>query len=330
MDFIYPQKLQPGDEIRVIAPSRSLSLFPDAQNQIAVDALTEMGLKVTFSQNCKENDFINCGEVTKRVADIHDAFLDKNVKAIITVIGGYNVNQLLDYLDFSLIGRNPKILMGYSDITALLGAINAKTGLVTYYGPHFTTFSMMKGCEYTKQRFKEILFQSGPIKIKPSEKWADDAWFLDQDNRTFYTNKGLEVIQEGEAKSHLFGGHLKTFSLLQGTGYFPKINEGILFVEDVLEGEGNLEQLDRYLESFSQVSQFPKLKGVLIGRYAKKAGVDSAALRQLFNRKPFYANIPIVCGLDFGHTTPHCVLPFGGLANIIANKNEVSVSLLEH
>lgn len=330
MDFLYPQKLQIGDEIRVIAPSRSLSLYNDTQNQIAVDALTRMGLKVTFSKNCKDLDFIDCGSVVNRVNDIHDAFLDKNVKAIITVIGGYNVNQLLRSIDYSIIKSHPKIIMGYSDITALLAAISEKTGMATYYGPHFTTFSMMKGIEYTQEKFKEILFQSKPIQMSPSAEWADDPWFLDQENRTFYPNNGFEVIQPGEAKGVLFGGHLETFSLLQGTDYFPKLSEGILFIEAVLSKGENLQKLDRYLESFSQTVQFPKLKAVLIGRYAKGSGVNADNLRQLFKKKLYYSDIPIIYGLDFGHTTPHCVVPYGGVAHIIADKKQVNISLLNH
>ena len=104
-----------------------------------------MGYKVSFGKNVMNsvNEDFCCGSISDRVADIHEAFRDKNVKAILTVIGGYNINQLLDYIDFKLIKENPKIFCGFSDITALSNAIYSKTGLVTYYGPHFSSFGMI-------------------------------------------------------------------------------------------------------------------------------------------------------------------------------------------
>ena len=158
MKTIIPNKLKKGDEIRVIAPSRSMSLLNDKTINIATSRLIEMGFKVTFGKNVNNttNDDFCCASIEDRVNDLHDAFKDKNVKAILTVIGGFNVNQILDYIDYELIKNNPKIICGFSDITALLHAIYAKTGLVTYYGPHFSSFGMKKGFDYTLKYFKKI------------------------------------------------------------------------------------------------------------------------------------------------------------------------------
>lgn len=155
---IIPHKLQPGDEIRVVAPARSLSLINKETRDIAVDNFNKLGLKVTFSDNCEESDQFLSSSVESRVKDLHDAFLDKkNVKGIFTVIGGYNCNQILDELDFNMIKENPKVLCGYSDITALGNAIFAKkTGLITYSGPHYSTLGMKKkGLDYTMDYFKK-------------------------------------------------------------------------------------------------------------------------------------------------------------------------------
>lgn len=96
---------------------------------------------------------MNSSSIQSRVEDLHNAFLDKNVKAILTCIGGFNVNQILEYIDYSIIKNNPKIICGFSDITALINAIFAKTGLVTYHGTHFSSFGFEKDIEYTNQYF---------------------------------------------------------------------------------------------------------------------------------------------------------------------------------
>jgi len=129
--MIIPPKLKQGDEIRIIAPARSLSLLSEDLVILAKENFEKQGFKITFSKNCKEKDMFNSSSVKLRVDDLHEAFSDENVKAVFTVIGGFNSNQILKYLDYDLIKNNPKILCGYSDITALANAITAKTGLIT-------------------------------------------------------------------------------------------------------------------------------------------------------------------------------------------------------
>lgn len=155
MKKIIPNKLKKGDEIRVIAPSRSMTILREDCIKIAVERLEKEGFKVTFGKNvmdCFDKNYV-CGSIEKRVKDLEEAFSDKNVKAILTVIGGFNSNQILPYINYDIIKENPKIICGYSDITILLDAIYTKTGLVTYYGPHFSSFGMKKGFEYTLEYF---------------------------------------------------------------------------------------------------------------------------------------------------------------------------------
>ncbi len=140
MNKIYPGKLKQGDEVRVVAPSRSLSIIGKEVQEIANKRFEELGLKLTFGKHVKEIDEFNSSSIQSRVEDLHEAFSDNNVKAVITVIGGFNSNQLLKYIDWNLIKDNPKIFLGYSDITALNNSIFSKTGLVTYSGPHYSTF----------------------------------------------------------------------------------------------------------------------------------------------------------------------------------------------
>lgn len=137
-----PARLQPGDEVRVVSPATSLAYIPADQRATASERLEDLGLRVTYSANSELRDRFDSSPAEARAEDLHAAFADPGVKAILTTLGGYNSNGLLDRLDYGLIRENPKILCGFSDITALASAIQVRTGLVTYSGPHFSTFAM--------------------------------------------------------------------------------------------------------------------------------------------------------------------------------------------
>lgn len=147
--MIIADKLRVGEEIRVIAPSKSLGTVPENICNEAVNYLTGRGFRVTFSENCRAIDETESSCIQARVDDLHAAFADKGVKAILAARGGANVNQILEYIDYSLIYNNPKIICGFSDITALENAIFTKTGLVTYHGPQFSTFGAERERLYT-------------------------------------------------------------------------------------------------------------------------------------------------------------------------------------
>lgn len=160
---MFLKKLSPGDEIRVIAPSTSFHVVESTIRESALHNLAALNLQVTYGKNCEKSDEFNSSSVASRITDIHDAFAEHQVKGILSAIGGYNSNQLLRYLDYDLIGANPKVFCGFSDITALGTAIYAKTGMVTYSGPHFSTFGMEKGLEYTLEYFKKCLMDTEPF-----------------------------------------------------------------------------------------------------------------------------------------------------------------------
>ncbi len=199
MNFIYPEKLKAGDEIRVISPSRSLAIIGDETRRIANERFAELGLKLSFGKHVEEIDDFNSSSIASRLEDLHDAFADPNVKGILTVVGGFNSNQLLRGIDWELIKANPKVLCGYSDITALNNSILAKTGLVTYSGTHYSTFGMKNYFDYSFEHFRKAVMSDEPIEIQPSKEWTDDMWFLDQENRQPIPNEGWLVIHEGQA-----------------------------------------------------------------------------------------------------------------------------------
>src|SRR3989338_11347756 len=219
----FPQKLNRGDIVRVIAPSRSLAIISSENRQIANKRFEDLRLKLSFGRHVEEIDQFSSSTIRSRVEDLHEAFQDSKVKAILTVIGGFNCNQLLRYIDWSLIEKNPKIFCGYSDITALNNSIFAKTGLVTYSGPHYSTFGQKLHFEYTLEYFKKCFFSDAAFDVFPSKQWSDDEWFKNQNNRELIQNKGFYVINEGQAEGIILRANLCTFNLLQGTEYFPNL-----------------------------------------------------------------------------------------------------------
>ena len=324
-----PNKLKLGDEVRVIAPSRSMVILGEDCKQIATERLESLGLKVTFGKHVMEadSDYL-CASVESRIEDLNEAFRDTNVKAILTVIGGFNSNQLLDHIDYEAIKQNPKIFCGFSDISVLSNAIHAKTGLVTYSGPHYSSFGMLKGFDYTFEYFKKMFMQEDEFEITSSKEWSDDAWFIDQENREFIQNDGMFVINEGKAEGNIIGGNLCTVNLLQGTKYMPDISNKILFLEDDdMAGKIYLMEFDRNLQSMIHMPEFKTVKGIVLGRAQKATDMTKEKWIKLIKNKPELANIPIIGGADFGHSTPIFTFPVGGYARIEANGENIKLSI---
>lgn len=322
-----PAKLKSGDEVRVIAPSRSMAILGEDCKSLATRRLEELGLKVTFGKHVMEADpDYLAASVEARVEDLNEAFKDKNVKAILTVIGGFNSNSILDYIDYEAIKENPKIFCGFSDITALSNAIHAKTGLVTYSGPHYSSFGMLKGFEYTLEYFKKMFFQEEEFEIKASENWSDDAWFIDQENRKFEKHEGMFIINEGEAEGNIVGGNLCTLNLLQGTQYMPNIENKILFLEDDnLSGDVFLMEFDRNLQSLMHMPEFKTVKGIVLGRAEVASCMTVEKWTKLIKNKPELAHIPVIGNANFGHTTPIMTFPVGGHAKLVAKENKIEL-----
>ncbi|MCF7820054.1 MAG: LD-carboxypeptidase [Candidatus Pacebacteria bacterium] len=326
-----PEKLKVGDEIRVIAPASSLSLVSKDVKELALKRLEDMGYSVTFGKYCKENDIFSSSSIESRVKDIHEAFKDKKVKAILTVLGGFNSNQLLKYIDYKLIRDNPKIICGFSDITALNNAIFQKTKMITYIGPHFSSFGMKKGLDYTREYFVKCLTSDNSYKVEPSKKWSDDAWFLNQNKREFINNKGPLVINAGSAEGVVFGGNLCTLNLLQGTEFMPGIKNSVLFIEDddLVEDSFSME-FDRNLQSLIDQPIFKNVKALVIGRFQKKTDINFDKLKYIIKSKKELKDIPVIANLDFGHTTPMITFPIGGKVKITARGQKLSLDIIEH
>ena len=324
-----PEKLKVGDEVRIIAPSRSMNIIGKETIEVATNRFEKMGLKVTYGKYVNEADeYYGTASIEHRVEDIKDAFLDKNVKAIFTIIGGFNSNQILKYIDYEIIKQNPKILCGYSDITAILSAINTKTGLVTYYGTHFSTFGEIKGFDYTQEYFNKMFFQTNEFEIKSSNEWSSDSWFIDQENRNFIKNEGMIPINNGNAEGEIVGGNLSTFDLLKGTEFMPDIKNKILFLEYIGEDrkEGLL-TIDRLLQGIIHLPNFKYVKGLVLGRAIPELEMTDDKWKKMIKEKIELKNIPVIANCDFGHTTPMFTFPIGGAARLEVKDDKIKLSV---
>lgn len=313
---LIPAKLRPGDTVRVVAPAQSRAVVTEHDHTDLVDArFAALGLRLTYGAHVDERDDFGSSSIASRVADLHEAFTDPEVQAVLTVIGGFNSNELLPHLDWELIAAHPKVFCGYSDITALQNAILARTGLVTYSGPHWSTFGMRDHLEQTLDWFVRTLFDDAPVDLQPAAAWTDELWFLDQDDRRPQPNEGWMALRPGRATGRLVGGNLGTFHLLQGTPYRPPLVGALLVVED--DAASSAVDVARNLTSLFQLPDAGGIAGVVIGRFQRDSGVSRGLLEQILDRQPLADGVPVLAGVDVGHTSPLATLPIGGEAELV-------------
>jgi muramoyltetrapeptide carboxypeptidase LdcA involved in peptidoglycan recycling len=325
---VIPAKLRAGDEVRIVSPAVSLGFIPEDQRARARERFEALGLRLSFSRNVGVLDRFDSSPVEARVSDLHEAFADPGVRGIFTTLGGYNSNQLLDHLDYDLIGGNPRVFCGFSDITALATAIHARTDLVTYSGPHFTTFAMKRGIEYTTEYLEHCLMREEPFEVPPADHWSDDPWYEDQEDRDFVPNPGYEVIHEGEAEGKLLGGNLGTLALLFGTTYMPGLVGSLLLIEQ--DDEESAADFDRHLQSLIHQPGFSGVGGLVIGRFQRASNVDLDILEAIIGSKRELDGLPIIANASFGHTTPQFTFPIGGHGTLRAENGRAEFRIDEH
>lgn len=306
--------LKEGDEVRVIAPSSSLGIISKEVQEIANERFVDLGLRLTFGEHVSELDDFGSSSIESRLEDLHAAYTDSSVAAVLCVIGGFNSNQLLPFIDWKVIQNNPKPLIGYSDITVLLNVIYAKTGVAGYLGPAYSTFGQKKYFDYTLENFKKCLLQEDAFSLEPSPEWTDDLWFMDQENRIPIHNDGPMVVNQGEAKGILVGGNISSLALLFGTEYMPDFTDKILCLED--DEDTNYKQFDRLFESLLQQPGADSIKGILMGRFQKGSEITNEQIQRMFAVRPRFQDIPVIANLDFGHTSPLATLPIGRRVSI--------------
>lgn len=315
------KKLTKGDHIRVLSPSSSIERLGGFKaNLSAKRKLEELGFTVSFSEHYFENDRFYSSSIKSRVADLHAAFADPMIHVIMTTIGGFNCNELLPYLDYDLIRNNPKIFCGYSDTTALLNGIYAKTGLKTYMGPSFSSFKMIEGQTYQTKMWHRALSHTN-YHLEPSQEWSSDAWYDPSQTRHFKPTE-WKVYQEGTAHGTIIGGNISTFNLLTGTEFAPKVENYVLFLEEA-EGDHYYTIL-RHLTAILQA--YPNPKAVVFGRFPKETEMTEEIFKAILDKYPLLKTIPVLYDLDFAHTQPLFTITIGAIISIDTKTMTLNIS----
>lgn len=311
--MLIPPRLESGDTVGVIAPSRSLAVVDERWIATATEFFAKRGIRVQFGKHCMEKWHETGGKIEQRLGDLMQMFDDDRIKAIITAIGGFNSNQLLEHIDYDLIAKKPKIFLGYSDITAIHNAVHAKTGMVTYYGPHFSTLGQQFSLDYTIRYFEDVIMHGKTeLDIEQSTEFAEDDWHLNIDEpkpRTLQKNPGWQILREGSAKGQLLGGNVTILQALIGTPYMPDTKGKILFLEDC--DDVSAADVDRAMTHMKHAGILKDISGLLVGRFPTSMQFDQGRLTELLYRVCDGGDYPIITGLDFGHTEPMATLPIG-------------------
>lgn len=277
---VKPHRLKPGDTIAVIAPAGPVD---PAEMLPGLEHLQSMGYTVLAAPHLYERKGYLAGDDRVRLDDLHAAFRDPHVNAVICARGGYGTHRLLPKIRYSFIRKNPKILVGYSDITALLLSVYKKTGLITFHGP------MIRECSK-----KQTTNLDGLIRmISSAEPFGVDL-------------KGADVLKEGRAEGRLIGGNLSLISHLVGTRHLPDPRGAILFLEDIGEP---LYRIDRMLTHLRLCGFLKKLSGIVAGRF-EECG-DSTEISGLLLDAVSDLRIPVLSRAPFGHGQENQPLPIG-------------------
>jgi muramoyltetrapeptide carboxypeptidase len=309
----FARPLQAGDTVGLITPSTYVS---DPDRLIVAERTVEfLGLRPRIGRNVRRRDGYLGGSVEERIEDLHEMFQDPQVKGVFPIRGGYGSAQLLDRIDYGLIQSNPKIFVGYSDITALHLAIHKRTGLVTFHGP--VTISGFP--DYTLNWFRRALFETAPL----------GALTNPPETNPLRPNHTLRAVRPGKARGPLIGGNLSLVCALMGTPFEIETRGRILFLEDV--GEQPY-AIDRMLTQLRLAGKLEQAAGIIFGecndcrpRDYKPSFESTLSLGEVVDRILGRLDIPVLSGLTIGHTDDQLTLPLGVMATLDAGKGELVI-----
>ncbi len=322
MSFIKPTMLRHGDVVGLIAPS---GVLDDSLIQRAVKNLEALGLVVKPGKNIRAANGKYAGSIAERLEDFHAMFLDRNVNAVWTATGGSGGNLLLPHIDYRLVRANPKIFVGYSDITAFHLALNRRAGLVTFHGPVASSLHT----DYNVSQMMAVLMSPRPqteinMSIENARKSVDDPEYA------------LRTIRHGVAEGRLIGGNLSLINALIGTPYAAEVRNSLLFVEDINEApyrmDRMLTQLQQSVGGLGRHDGLRHAAGIMVGvcRKIKQAEGDNSptqSLAELLDHQLAGLPIPSVYGYSFGHIANQFTIPIGVRARL--NTEQQTLTLLE-
>ncbi|MBX7185171.1 MAG: LD-carboxypeptidase [Vicinamibacteria bacterium] len=294
---VKPPRLKAGDTLGLIHPSSAT--FQRMDLEIAIDNLKALGFNVKAGAHALDRYGYLAGKDEDRASDINALFADKSVQGICAVRGGWGAARLLPYLNFDVIAKNPKVLFGFSDITALHMAIPAKTGLVTFHAP--TGFSAWT--ELSANWFKRVVMEGEPA------AYVNEPDFK---NRIVPVGFRTQTLTPGRAQGPLVGGNLTVLAHLVGTPYLPDFTGRILFLEDVHEG---IYRIDRMLTHLKLAGLLAKIRGFIWGQCSDcepdSSGYGSLTIEEVLEDHIKPLGVPAYRGAMIGHIDKQFTVPEG-------------------
>lgn len=303
-EVIIPPRLEPSDTIGIMAPS---TLVNKDKLEQAAFKLQEKGYKTFIHPQCYEAEGSSAGTPSQKAEALHELIENPEIKMILTAAGGNHSGMLLKHIDYSLIKNNPKIICGYSDVTALLCAIQNKTSLITYHGP---TASHLIRDKYSDDQFDQLIHM------------------LSGTSKNIDLNHGSTPVKNGDSFGHLIGGNLSLISSIVGTPYAPEFKGSILFLEDCAD------QLSRYARMITQLYNagiFEQINGLIIGDMSAEKDNGSvpfgSSAREIIEQLTRGHEYPVIINAPFGHATHLLTFPVGQNVTLKVDDQNIQIKL---
>jgi len=309
---IRPPRLKAGDTVGLVSPAGAT--FQEEDLEIVMDAVRGLGLVPRPAPHVLDRYGYLAGTDRDRAADINQFFADPNIAALLPLRGDWGSARILPYLDYDVIRQNPKIIVGFSDLTALLLSITAQTGLITFHGPNGLTAWRPDQTE----PFRQVLFDGAALtfenRVAPEDR-----------DRLMQVKFRIHTITNGQARGRLYGGNLSVLSGLVGSPYLPDLTGAILFLEDV--GEPTY-RIDRMLTQLKLAGILDQLAGFIFGQCTHcgpSGGYGSLTLEEVLRDHIQPLGIPAWSNAAIGHVEPILTIPLGVEVAIDADRGRITM-----
>lgn len=318
--------------VGIFSSSSPISATVPVRYNRGKEYLKSKGITIVDGSLYEKQDYYRSGNIQERADEFNQLLYNDDIQVLMASIGGNNTNSILPYIDYEYLKNHPKIIIGYSDITALLLGIYAKTGLITFYGPALASSfgELPPFVDWTYDNFKAVICDniSIPYEYKMPLVWTDEFinWSQQDRGKTEYQNTWISVIP-GICKGRLIGGNLNTMEGFWGTEYMPEIKNGdILFIEDSLKDACTIE---RSFSLLKLAGVFEKISGIILGKHEKfDDNRTGKKPHEILLEVLDGCQIPFLAEFDCCHTHPMFTLPIGCEVELdVANKR---VTLLEN
>ena len=308
---VRPPKLGPGSRIGLVAPSAPLLERDDRTR--AMELCHALGYEPVLAPHAGARSGYLAGTDDERIADLNAALDDDSLDGVWCMRGGFGMTRILHRVDFAAVARRPKVILGFSDITALLNAVTQQTGLVTFHGP----MARAPLGPFSRLHHDRVL-SSGSAAGQLGRLPPPAGVLVPKETR-------IATLAPGVAEGRLVGGNLTLLQCLIGTDFFPDLSGALLFLEDVGE---DLYSIDRMLAHLRLVGALQRLAGVVVGRFTemkRETGDGAFGFDEILETYFTPLRIPVACGFPIGHIDEQWTLPIGVLARLDAGAGELSL-----